>query len=83
MAPAAPDKVDEAIAAAEAKPTVEMAQAQIRIMGREDRPAIIAMPKDVTDMELIALMVSVAQFGDQLRAQRPSARIIIPGGVIQ
>lgn len=68
-----PDFLDAAIAAAERKEVVqiEMLTVAMKIMGREDRPAQLVVPKDVTDMEIIALMVAVAQVGDQLRAMRP------------
>lgn len=70
------DKVAKAVEAVDRKPDeqkivqIEMINVNLQIMGRPDRPAQVALPKDITDQEIIALMVGIAQVGDQLRAQR-------------
>lgn len=52
---AAPDPVDAAIAAAEAKPaTIQMAQEQVTISST-GRPVILVFPPDLTDSELAEL----------------------------
>lgn len=80
------DKVAKAVDAVEAKEQlvqVDMQQVQVKLLGRDDRPAAIAVPRDITDLEIINLMVNIAVLGDQLRALRPSSRIIVPNGASQ
>lgn len=72
-APKTPDPLDAAIAAAE---QVEMAQLQVTLL--TGRPALIALPKDASDVEILNLIGNILALGDQLRAMRPSSRIIIP-----
>ena len=72
------DKITPAIQAAETKEQqVEMVRVQLQIPPN-GRPVILALPKDITDIEIIATMCQVAALGDQLRAQRPVSRIILP-----
>lgn len=70
----APDSIDVAIAKAAPQATT----ANIALLGNPNRPALLVVPNDVTDMELIGLIAAVIQIGDQLRAQRPSARLLLP-----
>ena len=72
------DKLAEAIADVESKPIKMAGPFQMQIMGNPNRPAILSLPVDVTDIELLAIIGAVLQIGDTLRAQRPSSRIIIP-----
>lgn len=75
------DQLAKAIEAVEQQASsVEMVQFQLKLPPN-GRPAVIAIPKDVTDFEIIAVMVQVAAIGDQLRAQRPASRIIVPNVV--
>ena len=69
------DKVDEAI---KATVQVRMAQIGIALLGRQERPAQLAMPEDITDLELLNIIAVVLQTGDQLRAKRPASRILVP-----
>ena len=72
-------KLDDAVAAVDDKLTIKMAgPIQLQLLGDPARPAVLSMPVDITDMELISLMVAVAQIGDQLRAKRPASRLILP-----
>ena len=41
------------------------------------RPAQLILPADITDFEIIALMVSVAGVGDKLRAARQQNNLVI------
>jgi hypothetical protein len=74
---ALPDPINAAIAAEE---RVEMIQVQIKL-APNGRPALLAVPKDVSDFELLALFGQILVIGDQLRAQRPASRIIVAGRV--
>ena len=74
--PKAPDPLDAAIAAAESQ--VEMIQVQVTLA--TGRPAIIAMPKDATDLEILSLVGQALMLGDKLRAMRPSSRLVLPNG---
>lgn len=72
-----PDKVDAALAAADAPQAVQMAQATVQLMGNPQRPAMIAVPPDITDIELLSLIGNVLGFGDQLRARRQAANGLV------
>ncbi len=77
-----PDPVGAAVDAVEAQAhQVQMAQSPpIALMGNPARPMMIALPLDVTDMEVLNAIAQVLAFGDQLRARRAGAsRLIIPG----
>lgn len=58
---------------------VEMAQVPFQL--NSGRPALVAVPKDVTDLELLSFFGALLALGDQLRAMRPSSRIELPRGV--
>lgn len=71
-----PDFLDAAIAAVaqkEGPQPVDLVNVNIKIMGREDRPAAMSIPKDITDMELLGLVAAVLQIGDELRKFRKPA----------
>lgn len=73
-----PDFLDAAIAAADEKQLVkiEMRQFNLKIMNRDDRPAVVAMPTDITWQEVTALMVGMAQCCEQvIAAQRPKLEV--------
>lgn len=72
--PEAADPIDVAIAKAAPQATT----ANIALLGNPHRPALLVVPNDITEMELLGLIAVVLQVGDQLRAQRPSARILLP-----
>ena len=73
--------IAKAIENVEAKEqSVELVQVQMQLPPN-GRPMILALPKDVTDFELIAAMCQVAAVGDKLRAQRPASRLVVPNGV--
>jgi hypothetical protein len=84
--PKKPDFLDAAIAAAaheEKLVQVEMRQFNLKIMNRDDRPAVIVIPTDVTWQEVAALMVGMANCGEQVIAvQRPKLAIAraLPNG---
>jgi hypothetical protein len=46
------------------------------------RPAAVAVPKDITDLELLALVGQVLAVGDKLRNQRPASGLVIARGNI-
>lgn len=71
----APDPIDAAIAAASA-PIVQGATVQITLP--TGRPAVLTVPVDVTDTELVGLVAAAIQFAMQLRSQRPASRILLP-----
>lgn len=52
-----------------------LAQVKVALLGNQDRPAIIGVPQDITEMELLNLVGNVLAIGDQLRAQRPKHRL--------
>lgn len=57
---------------------VEMVQLGVALGGRQDRPAIIAVPRDVTEAEMLLLVMAVVD-PSGLRAQlRPPSRIVLP-----
>lgn len=76
------DPIDRAVAAVEASPPIaeQRTQAQISLLGRRDRVALLNLPADVSDLELLALFGAILQIGDGLRAQRPASRIVGPNG---
>ena len=71
------DKVDAAIAST--PPTVEMAQVQIQLPPR-GRPAIVAMPRDVTTEEALALLMAIPEIIAELRKANPAARLVATNG---
>lgn len=73
-APETPDAIDAAIVKAAPQATT----ANIALLGNPNRPALLVVPTDITEMELPGLIAVVLRVGDQLRAQRPSARILLP-----
>lgn len=78
------DKVDQAIAAADAAATqVAMIEIPVQIAST-GRPAQIVIPKDMTDAELVELtgwmLTAVAGQLRELRARSPMGRIILPTG---
>jgi hypothetical protein len=78
-----PDPVEAAIAAANGPKQVLMSQVNVPLLGRQDRPAVLAVPSDISDVELLALIGAVLQVGDQLRSQRPTSRLVsLDGGRI-
>lgn len=57
---------------------IEMVQLGIALGGNQDRPAIIAVPRDLTDAEVILLVMAVVD-PNGLRSQlRPQGRIVLP-----
>jgi hypothetical protein len=70
--PKKPDFLDAAIAKAQEPKLVqvEMAQKQYQLGGNPARPAMIALPTDATDFELLNLVYLVLAFGDEIRARR-------------
>ncbi|HEY8869646.1 MAG TPA: hypothetical protein VIM30_09660 [Candidatus Limnocylindrales bacterium] len=66
--------IDRAIATA-APPTIT---AQIALLNRRDRVAALSIPADITDLEWLGLVGAILQIGDQLRARRPSSRLVVP-----
>lgn len=74
------DKIAKAIAATEAPQEIDAMQVQIRL-APNGRPAMIAVPKDITDMEWLSLTRAMLDVGDQLRKQRPTSRLVLPQGV--
>ena len=75
------DPLEQAVKSVEDKAqSVELVQVTLKLPPN-GRPFVLALPKDATDFEIIAAMCQVAAFGDQLRAQRPSSRIVLPNGV--
>ena len=58
---------------------VQMAQAQIPLPS--GRPFVVALPIDFTDVEALQAVSALLMVMDQIRAQRPSSRIVIPNGV--
>lgn len=77
---ALPDPIDAAIAAAEQPAPVQIAQTTAQLLGNPVRLMQIGLPADATDMEILNAVGVVLAFGDALRAQRTSSRIILPGG---
>lgn len=78
-----PDPIDRAIGAVQAPAPIEMANVSLKIMGKDDRPAAISIPKDVTDVELLALVAAILHIGDQLRPMRgPQLQVVraMPNG---
>lgn len=72
------DKLDAAVKQVEAQANqVEMVKYEARIYP-DGRPIAMFVPKDVTDLELLALMGQVLAMGDQLRAQRPVSKLVLP-----
>jgi|GEM_PF-5429674 hypothetical protein len=69
-------------AAVNAQPTVPEAQqvemVQVQIGLNSGRPAVVAIPKDITELELLSFFGQMLALGDQLRAQRPTSRIVLP-----
>lgn len=77
-----PDKIDEAISATEEKVVqVEMAAVGVKLLNNDARPAHIAVPTDISELEVLSLIASIIQITDQLRAKRPNSRIIVPGRI--
>ena len=72
----APDPIDAAIAAASTPAAVQGATVQITLP--TGRPAVLTVPVDVTDTELVGLVAAAIQFAMQLRSQRPASRILLP-----
>jgi hypothetical protein len=69
-----PDSIDVAIQKAAPRATT----ANIALLGNQNRPALLVVPDDITEMELLGLIGAVLQIGDQLRARRPVARLLVP-----
>lgn len=69
-----PDSIDVAIAKAAPQATT----ANIALLRNPNRPALLVVPSDITDLELIGLIAAVVQVGDELRAKRPPARLLVP-----
>lgn len=60
------------------EPGIEMVQLGVALGGRQDRPAIIAVPRDITEEEMLLLVMAVVDPAG-LRAQlRPPSRIVLP-----
>lgn len=57
-------------------PSVTGATAQLTLPS--GRPAMITVPVDITELEIIGLVNGVIQFGMELRAKRPGSRILLP-----
>jgi hypothetical protein len=70
------DPVGAAIAAVSQPPVVRGATCQITLP--TGRPAMLTVPEDVTDLELLGLVSAAVQFGMELRARRPASRILVP-----
>jgi hypothetical protein len=79
MAPGrAPDKLDQAIAAA-ARPVVHLEAITLTLP--TGRPAILQVPVDITDLEWLGLIGVLPQVRDSMaerRAPAPMPRILVP-----
>jgi hypothetical protein len=76
---AVPDPLDRAIAAAQTGPTevtVRMRQVQLTLPG--GRPALLAVPEDLTDLEALGLIGAVLQVRDQIHNAQPRSRLLVP-----
>lgn len=77
----APDPVDAAIAAAAAAAeqtvTVDMAQLDVNLFS--GRPMRIALPIDFTDVEALQAVQALLIVMDQIRAARPTSRLVVVG----
>ena len=62
------DKVDSAIAAADAPQPVQMMQVQLPL--GSGRPMQVALPVDFTDVEAVQAVQGLLMAMDQMRAQR-------------
>lgn len=71
-----PDAIDAAIVAME--PKQQRVQATVRLLGRADRLVALDLPADITDLEWLGLIGAVLGLGDQIRAQRPTSRLVLP-----
>jgi hypothetical protein len=70
------DPVGAAISVVLQPPVVRGATCQITLP--TGRPAMLTVPEDVTDLELLGLVTAAVQFGMSLRAKQPSSRILVP-----
>lgn len=74
------DAIEQAIAATEQQPqTVQMAQVQIQLPPR-GRPAMVAIPQDITVEEAYGLLATLPQIIAQLRTANPASRLVDPTG---
>jgi hypothetical protein len=55
---------------------VQMTQVQVRLFP-DNRPALIAVPVDVTDVEMLAFIGAALQVSDQLRAARVASQLVV------
>lgn len=76
------DRVDAAIAAAEAPGPIEVELRQFPVViSSTGRPAVLAVPPDLSESELLELMGWMAVYvrGELARARQPLAgRLIVP-----
>lgn len=71
-----PDAIDAAIADAEPKP--QRVQATVKLLGRDQRLVVLDLPADISDLEWLGLIGALLGLGDQIRAQRPNSRLVLP-----
>ena len=71
-----PDAIDAAIAAAE--PTQQRVQGTVNLLNRPDRLVALDLPADITDLEWLGLIGALLSLRDQIAAQRPGSRILLP-----
>lgn len=72
------DAVAKVIAAVNAPAPQQRVQATVALLGRKDRPVALDLPADVTDIEWLGLIGALLSLGDQIRAQRPQSRLVLP-----
>lgn len=58
--------------------SVDMVQMGVALGGRQDRPAIIAVPRDITEAELLLLVMAVVDPAGLRAGLRPQSRIVLP-----
>lgn len=71
------DAIGKAIEANGKPPAVDMIQIPVTISS-SGRPAMVALPADVTDVELLEIIGWLGSVvAPQLRARRPASRLVI------
>lgn len=58
--------------------SVEMLRSGIALCGRQDRPAVLAVPKDISDEELLFLVMAVVDPNGLRAVLRPRSPLVLP-----
>lgn len=65
-----PDTIGQAIEAAAQPPAQQRISAKVEMLDNPARVAVLDVPTDISDLELLSLVNGVVVLGDQLRAMR-------------